>query len=696
MADINFWDSHLNGKEIKKYQVQAKTEHNFLIIIFLRFFFSDTTMENFTSCLDEDIHGNLFDWKLYDALWNKTLELEFEDFCYKQASGPKIIPEPVTQIEGEKICRSMKGDIYTYQVSINQTKVDTNIDQPPFNKGQFWCGYTDEITENVFLSPNHNNFETVQLDLLWKWGQPNGGIIENCTVLGDRFTNLVSDVSCTAFAYVTCQFQERPKFLFRGDLTSLDLDPSDEYFILEMTEDMLPTDYHLRSFYGATIAGGTGEGGRFWTLTKDSKTLAIQTTSKFFPIGTMIWTNNITNKEMILNLNACAGNEFSCHDGSCISKWKRCDETYDCSDESDELLCDYVVFPSTYNSLIPPRNASNRTPLALNIVIHQVLDVGKLSETMELKFAFDVCWQDIRLEFQNLMTENINVLEAEAWTRMWVPNILFMNTRNSLTSKGLPPEEDSFVSVHLDTPIHVPENLSSVMKNFVYKGTDVTICKDNTYTVAFNCDFEWQYYPFDSQICSMIMLISTAKPELVNVNVSSVLLESSYANYVITQGNATVTDENFHNMTIVIPLLFVRDIKSIILNTYLPTFILTLINQLTNYYIGYEMFEAIITINATTLLTLTSLFISVFDSLPQTTNIKMIDIWMLVTFVYPFLIIIIHTLVHVNSSNRSKKNKAYEKALQGLGKFGLPFIFGVFTVVYVAFGAHQLTHINFE
>ena len=102
------------------------------------------------------------------------------------------------------------------------------------------------------------------------------------------------------------------------------------------------------------------------------------------------------------------------------------------------------------------------------------------------------------------------------------------------------------------------------MKNFVDKGTDVTICKDNTYTVAFNCDFEWQYYPFDSQICSMIMLISTAKPELVNVNVSSVLLESSYANYVITQGNATVTDENFHNMTIVIPLLFVRDIKSII------------------------------------------------------------------------------------------------------------------------------------
>ena len=653
-------------------------------------------MEKFTSCLDEDIHGNLFDLKSYNASWNKTSELEYEDFCYKQALGLKIIPEAVTQREGKRICRSMKADIYTYQMSISQTKVDTNIEQPPFNRGQFWCGYTDEITENTFLSTNNNNFEDVQPDLIWKWGQPNGGIIENCTVFKDTFTNLVSDKACTSEAFVTCQFQERPKFLFRGDLTSLDLDQSNEYFILEISEDMLPTDYHMTSFYGATITAGTGEGGRYWTLMKDSKTLAIQTTSKFFPIGTLTWTSNITDKEMELNLNACAMNEFSCRDGSCISKWKRCDETYDCSDESDELGCDYVVFPSTYNSLIPARNASNRTPLKLDIEILQVLDVGKLSETIELKFALDVCWQDSRLEFQNLQAWNINVLEPEAWIRMWAPNILFKNTRNSINIKGMANEKDSFVSLRLDSKINKPEDLTSVMKNFMYKGTDITICKGNTYTVAFNCDFDWQYYPFDSQICSIIMSISTAKPELVNVNVSSVLHDSSYANYVITQGNATVMDENFHNMTIIVPLLFVRDIKSIILNTYLPTFILTLINQLTNYYIGYEMFEAIITINATTLLTLTSLFISVFDSLPQTTNIKMIDIWMLVTFVYPFLIIIIHTLVHVNSSNRSKKNKTYEKALQGLGKFGLPFIFVVFTVVYVAFGAHQLTNINFE
>ena len=34
-----------------------------------------------------------------------------------------------------------------------------------------------------------------------------------------------------------------------------------------------------------------------------------------------------------------------------------------------------------------------------------------------------------------------------------------------------------------------------------------------------------------------------------------------------------------------------RDFSPLVLNTYLPTFILTVINQLTNYFIGFELFE---------------------------------------------------------------------------------------------------------
>ena len=60
-------------------------------------------------------------------------------------------------------------------------------------------------------------------------------------------------------------------------------------------------------------------------------------------------------------------------------------------------------------------------------------------------------------------------------------------------------------------------------------------------------------------------------------------------------------------------------------------------------------------VNATVLMTLTSLFISVFNSLPKTTYIKMMDVWIMVTFVYPFFIILLHS--HMNILKRSGKKR---------------------------------------
>ena len=114
-------------------------------------------------------------------------------------------------------------------------------------------------------------------------------------------------------------------------------------------------------------------------------------------------------------------------------------------------------------------------------------------------------------------------------------------------------------------------------------------------------------------------------------------------------------DQRSGYIIVTIDIKSIRDFTPLLLNTYLPTFILTIINQLTNYFVGFEMFEGIITINATVLMTLASLFISVFNSMPQSTYIKMMDVWMIVTFVYPFAIIFLHTVVHVQYKKNLKK-----------------------------------------
>ncbi len=97
-----------------------------------------------------------------------------------------------------------------------------------------------------------------------------------------------------------------------------------------------------------------------------------------------------------------------------------------------------------------------------------------------------------------------------------------------------------------------------------------------------------------------------------------------------------------------VDLNFGRRLLSTILTTYLPTFLICLVSFSTNYYKGF-FFEAIVTVNLTSLLVLTTLFISVSNSLPQTAYIKMMDFWLIACLLVPFLEVLLQVLCRVDS-----------------------------------------------
>ena len=51
--------------------------------------------------------------------------------------------------------------------------------------------------------------------------------------------------------------------------------------------------------------------------------------------------------------------------------------------------------------------------------------------------------------------------------------------------------------------------------------------------------------------------------------------------------------------------------------------------------------------NVTTLLVLTTLFISISDALPRTSYVKAVDLWLITNLMIPFIEIILQTLVNV-------------------------------------------------
>ena len=77
--------------------------------------------------------------------------------------------------------------------------------------------------------------------------------------------------------------------------------------------------------------------------------------------------------------------------------------------------------------------------------------------------------------------------------------------------------------------------------------------------------------------------------------------------------------------------------------TYLPTILMNIINQATNY-VRDDNYELILTINITSMMVLASIYLSVSSSLPITASIKPVEVWLLFNLVYPFMVIMINIL----------------------------------------------------
>ena len=85
-----------------------------------------------------------------------------------------------------------------------------------------------------------------------------------------------------------------------------------------------------------------------------------------------------------------------------------------------------------------------------------------------------------------------------------------------------------------------------------------------------------------------------------------------------------------------------RKIMSEIMTTFFPSILLTLITFATTLF-KEIYFEASLSVNLTTMLVMTTIFISKMEGLPPTSDIKMIDIWHVLCQMVPFAEVVILT-----------------------------------------------------
>ena len=85
-----------------------------------------------------------------------------------------------------------------------------------------------------------------------------------------------------------------------------------------------------------------------------------------------------------------------------------------------------------------------------------------------------------------------------------------------------------------------------------------------------------------------------------------------------------------------------RKVTTEMMTTYFPTILLMAITYATTFFKPI-FFEASLTVNLTTMLVMTTIFISKMESLPPTSDIKMIDIWLILCQLVPFAQVVLLT-----------------------------------------------------
>ena len=373
-----------------------------------------------------------------------------------------------------------------------------------------------------------------------------------------------------------------------------------------------------------------------------------------WPIGIQNWTfaqqfkcsddiTDITGNRQ-LNLYPAETQEpgnFCCNDGHCIDSELVCDSIPHCQDRTDEISCSMVRIPFDYDSQHP------KDEVSLHLTILDLLHVDDESSSFEIFFEQEISWCDSELTYSFLKNESIkNFLYPRTREKMWFPEILRMH---ELSLKRI--EAVYFIRRNETSKPSILPTHSSKMEEF-YKGSEHMIVINEKMRGKFLCNFDQiKYYPFETQVCSIIIHLAGSARQLTNLTLTlseSEKSKKSIGQFLVDRWiNIKEFGQEPEENRVIVSLVLSRDLKVTVLVTHLPTLLMNMINQLTNHISGEGRYELIITVNITCMMVLASVYLAVSSSLPNTPSIKPVEIWLLVSFIYPFMVIFVNIVMQV-------------------------------------------------
>ena len=280
----------------------------------------------------------------------------------------------------------------------------------------------------------------------------------------------------------------------------------------------------------------------------------------------------------------------------------------DCKDKSDEKDCGRAVIDSTYNKAMtpPPLGNNTKVEVELSVVLQAVLNLDEIGGIMYIKYVLLATWRDPGLTFHNLKRDaNRNLLSEMEWSRIWVPRVIFDNTEAAEKSIM---DKDAIIRVlanenftHTTTDFHHHQNI------YIFNGKETKLEMSRVYNTEFLCEFTMAWYPFDTQTCQLDFVLDASAAAFVKLVNGSLDYWGpvELAQYFVR--SRMMQEYTFRDRSGVrVMVVFGRRLLSNILTVYVPTVLLNTMGHITVYFKPF-FFEAIITVNLTVMLVLTTM-----------------------------------------------------------------------------------------
>ena len=121
-----------------------------------------------------------------------------------------------------------------------------------------------------------------------------------------------------------------------------------------------------------------------------------------------------------------------------------------------------------------------------------------------------------------------------------------------------------------------------------------------------------------------------------------------------------LTDATNQSKGIHMKLKLKRKIMSEMMTTYFPSLLLMMITFATTFFKSF-FFEAALSVNLTTMLVMTTIFISKMEGLPHTSATKMIDYWLILCQLVPFAQVVLLTAMEYLREEELEKEEDKEE-----------------------------------